>query len=98
MPLAPSLMHNERRFGLRLTAPAALACALFCAIGVSACASSVLEVGPTRGTTSLGRAMAGARDGDTVRIDPGVYRECAVVRGSHVTIEGTSPGVVLTDA
>ena len=67
-------------------------------MGVSACASSVLEVGPTRGTTSLGRAMAGARDGDTVRIDPGVYRECAVVRGSHVTIEGTSPGVVLTDA
>ncbi len=81
----------------RLAALAALACALSAALGLAACAPSVLEVGPARGIKSPGRAMAEARSGDTVRIDPGVYRDCAVVKGNRVTIEGAGPGVVLTD-
>lgn len=70
--------------------------ALACALGLSACAASVVEVGPTRAIKSPGPAMAAALSGDTVRIDPGVYHDCAVVRGSHVTIEGTGPGVMLS--
>lgn len=74
-----------------------LSCALACILGLSACAADVLEVGPSQAFKSPGAAMAAARSGDTVLIEPGVYRDCAVVRGSHVTIAGTGPGVVLRD-
>lgn len=63
---------------------------------LSACAPGVIEVGPTREVKSPGRAIAEASSGDTVLIDPGVYADCAVVKGSNVTIQGTGPGVVLT--
>ncbi len=66
------------------------------AAALSACAPQIIEVGPTQAIKSPGRAIAEASGGDTVRIDPGVYHDCAFVRGSDVTIEGTGPGVVLS--
>src|SRR6185437_13639413 len=35
--------------------------------------------------------------GDVIRIAPAVYIDCAIWRTSHVTIEATGPGVVITD-
>ena len=63
---------------------------------VSACAPQVIEVGPTREVKSPAQAISEASSGDTVLIDPGVYADCALVRGSDITIQGAGPGVVLT--
>lgn len=43
------------------------------------------------------QAIAAARDGDTVRIHPGQYFDCAIVGQNSLTIEGVGSGVVLTD-
>ncbi len=56
---------------------------------------SVITVGPTHDYKRPGAAISGAGNGDTVLIEPGVYNDCAVVRGNHVTVAGTGPGVIL---
>ena len=56
-----------------------------------------LVVGPTRALKLPSQAAAVARDGDTVRIDPGDYADCAVWRANRLTIEGAGPGVVIAD-
>lgn len=55
----------------------------------------VLEVGPQHDLKSPSAAAAVARDGDTVRIEPGQYIDCAVWRANQLTIAGTGPGVVI---
>ncbi len=57
----------------------------------------MLEVGPTRALTAPSAAAAIAQAGDTVRIDPGEYFDCAMWRADGLTIEGAAAGVVLTD-
>jgi hypothetical protein len=42
-------------------------------------------------------AAAAAKDGDHIAIAPGQYFDCAVWRANNVVIEGTRPGVVITD-
>jgi hypothetical protein len=37
------------------------------------------------------------RPGDTIKIAPGTYYDCAVWQTNNITIEGAGPGVVLTD-
>jgi len=59
-------------------------------------AARVLEVGPGRALTLPSQAAALAASGDLVRIDPGIYADCAVWRASRLVIEATAPGVVLT--
>jgi hypothetical protein len=63
---------------------------------LSACAPETILVGPTHDIKLPSRAIADASGGDTVLIDPGVYHDCAVIKGSGVTIEGAGPGVVLS--
>jgi hypothetical protein len=63
---------------------------------LSACAPETIEVGPTHEIKLPSRAIAEASAGDTVLIDPGIYHDCAVIRGSGVTIDGAGPGVILT--
>ena len=73
--------------------------ALTSLILLTACTASArtLTVGPGRDFDRPSAAIASAADGDTVMIDPGQYFDCAVVKASHLTIEGTGPGVVMTD-
>jgi hypothetical protein len=56
-----------------------------------------LLVGPDRALVAPGAAAAIASDGDTIRIDPGAYVDCAVWRASGLTIVATAPGVVVRD-
>nr|WP_294516256.1 right-handed parallel beta-helix repeat-containing protein [uncultured Rhodopila sp.] len=56
----------------------------------------ILEVGADRTLTVPSEAAAIAKAGDFIRIDPGVYADCAVWRASRLVIEATGPGVVLT--
>ena len=54
-----------------------------------------LDVGPGARFAQPSAAVAAAAPGDTIRIAPGRYSDCAVLRQDGMTIEGTGPGVVL---
>ncbi len=56
-----------------------------------------LLVGPTRRLNAPSAAAEIARYGDTIRIDPASYTDCAVWRAGHLTITAAAPGVVLHD-
>jgi len=56
-----------------------------------------LEVGPGKPFAMPSGAAAIAKDGDHIAIAPGEYVDCAVWRANNLLIEGTSPGVVITD-
>jgi hypothetical protein len=60
-------------------------------------AARVLLVGPTRALTAPSAAAAVAADGDTIRIDPGQYTDCAVWRANRLSVVAAGPGVVLRD-
>jgi hypothetical protein len=55
----------------------------------------VLQVGPSRILKLPSQASTVAMNGDTVRIDPGLYADCAVWVASGLAIEASAPGVVL---
>jgi hypothetical protein len=59
--------------------------------------AGTLHVGTASGYAAPSLAIAAARDGDTILIQPGQYADCAFVRASNVTIEGVGPaaGVVI---
>ena len=48
----------------------------------------LLRVGPTRKIKRPSHAAGLARNGDTIEIDAGTYRDCAVWRASRITIRG----------
>ncbi|MBN8897864.1 MAG: hypothetical protein BGO51_19915 [Rhodospirillales bacterium 69-11] len=81
-------MHAARRIS------ASLVCL---ALGFGHAAAKTLEVGPDAAFKKPSDAIAAAANGDTVAIAPGQYFDCAIVRQSALTIQGTGPGVVLTD-
>lgn len=60
--------------------------------------AAVLEVGPGRALASPSAAARLARDGDTIRIDPGTYYDCATWQANRLTILGTAPDVVISDS
>ncbi len=59
--------------------------------------AKTLEVGPTQPFKTPSAAVAVAQNGDIIRIAPGQYFDCAVIRQNDLTLEATAPGAVLTD-
>jgi nitrous oxidase accessory protein NosD len=59
--------------------------------------AATLMVGPGQEYSAPSQAAAAAKPGDIVRIAPGTYYDCAIWTANNLTIEGTAPGVVLTD-
>jgi hypothetical protein len=59
--------------------------------------AATLDVGPGKAFTTPSQAAAKAKDGDRIAIAPGEYFDCAVWRANNLVIEGTGPGVVITD-
>jgi hypothetical protein len=57
-------------------------------------AAEVLMVGPAQRFQRPSDAAAAARDGDTVRIDPGRYVDCAVWRAARIAIVAAGGGEV----
>lgn len=53
---------------------------------------SVLKVGPKRRFKTPSEAAMAVRRGDSVRIDPGSYSDCAVWRTPDITLMGAGPG------
>src|SRR5438270_171679 len=58
---------------------------------------ATLAVGPGSFYTMPSQAAVKAKDGDRIRIAPGTYIDCAVWSANNLVIEGTGPGVVITD-
>jgi hypothetical protein len=58
---------------------------------------ATLRVGPNETYKMPSAAAAVAKDGDHIEIAPGQYFDCAVWRANNLVIEGTAPGVVITD-
>ncbi len=80
------------RHGLAL-----LACGLAAAGPVPSASGRTLDVGRNGPLHSLAEAVAAAADGDTIRLGPGTYFECAVLSQTHLVIAGAGPDTVLTD-
>ncbi len=57
----------------------------------------VLEVGPDKPFKQPSQAIASAASGDDVRIFPGQYYDCSIIKQDNLTIEGVGPNAVLTD-
>jgi hypothetical protein len=77
-----------------LVASVALPLTTSCATSTAA---KVLEVGAGKPFNQPSEAIAAAASGDTVRIYPGQYFDCAIVKQNGLTIEGVGSGAVLTD-
>jgi hypothetical protein len=56
-----------------------------------------LKVGPGQAYQTPSAAAAVAKNGDHIEIEPGQYFDCAVWNADDLVIEGTAPGVVITD-
>jgi hypothetical protein len=56
-----------------------------------------LKVGPDQPYKAPSAAAAVAKNGDHIEIDPGQYFDCVVWQADNLVIEGTRPGVVITD-
>jgi len=56
-----------------------------------------LRVGPNETYKTPSAAAAVAKNGDHIQIEPGQYFDCAVWQADNLVIEGTAPGVVITD-
>ncbi|MSP02413.1 MAG: hypothetical protein EXR07_15385 [Acetobacteraceae bacterium] len=57
--------------------------------------AAVLEAGPGKPFAVPSAAIAKARDGDTVRVAPGEYEDCATIRQNRFTLEGAGGEVVM---
>ena len=73
--------------------------AAFLVLGAMAAQARTLEVGPGQEFKQPSEAIGAARAGDTVRIQPGEYFDCATVKAAKLTIEGVGDPakVLLTD-
>lgn len=79
----------------RSTAAFVILLASACAPPISA--GNVLEVGPSQRLKQPSDAARVAQAGDTIRIAPGTYTDCAIWGASSLTIAGAGPGTVLAD-
>ena len=75
--------------------PATLALLAALASGAAPAAARVLEAGPGKLYALPSAAIAQARAGDTVRIAPGTYADCATIAQDKLTVEGDGPGARL---
>lgn len=69
-------------------------------LGLLAChtaSAAVLEVGPGKKFDKPSAAIAQAHDGDTIRVLPGTYEDCASIRQNRFTIESAGGDVVMKD-
>jgi hypothetical protein len=59
--------------------------------------AATLKVGPDQTYKAPSAAAAVAKNDDRIEIEPGQYFDCAVWGVDNLVIEGTGPGVVITD-
>ena len=72
--------------------------ALIAVLSHDAASAAVFKVGPGQKYALPSEAILAASPGDTIRIAPGTYRDCAFWDKDNLTVEGTGAGPVLRDA
>ena len=66
-------------------------------VAASPSLGATLKVGPDQAYKVPSAAAMVAKNGDHIEIAPGQYFDCAVWNADNLVIEGTGPGVVITD-
>jgi hypothetical protein len=79
------------------TARVSAAMVVLAGLFVSPGGAATLQVGPNRTYRVPSAAAAVAKNGDHIEIQPGRYLDCAVWHADGLVIEGTGPGVVISD-
>lgn len=64
---------------------------------IPAVQAATLTAGAGQQYKTPSEAIGAAKAGDTVKIIPGTYFDCAVLAADNLTVEGTGPGAILTD-
>ncbi len=89
-------MTDDKPVIFRLSAAAFALATLLLSGSIAPALARVIAVGPHRALKLPSEAAAVARDGDTIEIDTGTYRDCAVWRAAGLTIEAHGPSVTIT--
>lgn len=76
---------------------AAFGLAVFFLLAAATASARVLAVGPTEQLKLPSEAASVAHAGDTIRIAPATYTDCAIWRADNLTIEATGAGATLAD-
>ena len=81
-----------------MTAKTLLALLILAGVAIaSPSPGATLKVGRAQPYKAPSAAAAVAKNGDRIEIEPGQYFDCAVWNADNLVIEGTGPGVVITD-
>ena len=70
--------------------------ALLAVVAVTPAHAAVLEAGPGKPYDKPSAAIAKAHDGDTIRIAPGIYEDCAIIRQNGITVEAATSATLTT--
>ncbi len=89
-------MTDDRPVVFRLGAVAFCLAAVLLSGSLAPALARVIAVGAHRALKLPSEAAAVARDGDTIEIDTGTYRDCSVWRAAGLTIEAHGPNVTIT--
>jgi hypothetical protein len=90
-------LSRFRRFALLSARLGVVLAVTACAAGPGQAQARTLEVGANKEFKMPSEAAAKAEDGDRITIAPGEYFDCAIWKKKNLTIEGTGPGVIITD-
>ena len=72
-----------------------IACLTLVFVITQAANAAVLEVGEGKPLTTPSAAIAKAKDGDTVRVAAGVYKDCATIKQNNLTLEAVGGEVTM---
>ncbi|KFY07940.1 hypothetical protein V492_06664 [Pseudogymnoascus sp. VKM F-4246] len=64
--------------------------AIFAIFGLTYVFGAVLNVGTDKVYQTIGDAVSAAVDGDTIFVDPGVYREQVIIEQNNITLKGST--------
>jgi len=93
--MSPSFRERLLTFRERMLTVRVIACLTLVFVITQAANAAVLEVGEGKPLTTPSAAIAKAKDGDTVRVAAGVYKDCATIKQNNLTLEGGSGDVTL---
>ena len=89
--------HSNKIFNKKAQALVRFLLTLGIVIATNTSHGAVLEVGPNRIYKTPSAAAEAAKDGDSIKIAPGKYVDCAVWRANNLVIEGAGPRTVIGD-
>ena len=93
--MSPSFRERLLTFRERMLTVRVIACLTLVFVITQAANAAVLEVGEGKPLTTPSAAIAKAKDGDTVRVAAGVYKDCATIKQNNLTLEAVGGEVTM---